>query len=319
MNLASVVEDYVTLKRSTGLRFTNAATILKAFARAAGPVDVNEVGQETVQTFLNGSRQISSTWHLKHYTLAGLFRFAMERGLVSTSPVSYLVPKRPDYATPYIYSTDELRRLLDAMEALDRRHPKTGRTASVSALTFRTLILLLYGAGLRLSEALALTVDDVDLSANLLVVRLTKFFKTRMLPIGPKLSSALGLYAEKRLALLDRLPSGHAFLLRRRGIAISRYAAERYFRILRSRVGIERRDGAYFQPRLHDLRHTFAVHRLVAWYRQGADVQLLLPKLSTYLGHISLAETQHYLTMTPDLLREAGRRFESYANPDAQP
>jgi site-specific recombinase XerD len=318
MNLASVVEDYVTLKRSTGLRFTNAATILKAFARAAGPVDVNEVGQDTVQTFLNGSRQISSTWHLKHYTLAGLFRFAMERGLVSTSPVPYLVPKRPDYATPYIYSTDELRRLLDAMEALDRRHPKTGRTASVSALTFRTLILLLYGAGLRLSEALALTVDDVDLSANLLVVRLTKFFKTRMLPIGPKLSSALGLYAEKRLGLLDRLPSGNAFLLRRRGIAISRYAAERYFRILRSRVGIERRDGAYFQPRLHDLRHTFAVHRLVACYRQGADVQLLLPRLSTYLGHISLAETQRYLTMTPDLLREAGRRFESYANPDAQ-
>jgi site-specific recombinase XerD len=319
MNLASVVEDYVALKRSTGLRFTNAATILKAFARAAGPVDVNEVGQEAVQTFLSGSRKISSTWHLKHYTLAGLFRFAMERGLVSTSPVSYLVPKRPDYATPYIYSTDELRRLLVAIEALDRRHPETGRAASVSALTFRTLILLLYGAGLRLSEALALTVDDVDLSANLLVVRLTKFFKTRMLPIGPKLSSALGLYAEKRLGLLDRLPSGNTFLLRRRGIAISRYAAERYFRILRSRVGIERRDGAYFQPRLHDLRHTFAVHRLVAWYRQGADVQLLLPRLSTYLGHISLAETQHYLTMTPDLLREAGQRFESYANPDVQP
>lgn len=108
-------------------------------------------------------------------------------------------------------------------------------------------------------------------------------------------------------------------MLRRRGIAISRYAAERYFRILRSRVGIERRDGAYFQPRLHDLRHTFAVHRLVAWYREGADVQLLLPRLSTYLGHISLAETQHYLTMTPDLLREAGRRFESYVNVVGQP
>ena len=206
MNLASVVEDYVTLKRSTGLRFTNAATILKAFARAAGPIDVNEVAQETVQTFLHGSRQISSTWHLKHYTLVGLFRFAMQRGLVSTSPVPYLVPKRPAYAKPYIYSTDELRRLLDATEALDLRHPQTGRIASVSALTFRTLILLLYGAGLRLSEALALTVDDVDLSANLLVVRITKFFKTRLLPIGPQLSLALGLYAEKRLALVDRGP-----------------------------------------------------------------------------------------------------------------
>ena len=319
MKLARVVEDYVTLKRSTGLRFTNAATILKAFARAAGPIDVNEVAQETVQTFLHGSRQISSTWHLKHYTLVGLFRFAMQRGLVSTSPVPYLVPKRPAYAKPYIYSTDELRRLLDATEALDLRHPQTGRTASVSALTFRTLILLLYGAGLRLSEALALTVDDVDLSANLLVVRITKFFKTRLLPIGPQLSLALGLYAEKRLALVDREPSGSTFLLRRRGTALSRYAAEHYFRVLRSRVGIERHDGAYFQPRLHDLRHTFAVHRLVAWYRQGANVQILLPRLSTYLGHVSLAETQHYLTMTPDLLREAGRCFESYANAEVQP
>ncbi len=319
MKLALVVEDYVALRRSTGLRFKNSAVILNAFARAAGSIDANEVDQETVLTFLNGSRKVSSTWHLKHYTLAGLFRFAIQRGLVSTSPVPYLVPKRPDYAKPYIYSIDELRRLLDATEALDLRHPKTGRAANVSALTFRTLILLLYGAGLRLSEALALTIDDVDLSANLLVVRITKFFKTRLLPIGSKLSSALGLYAENRLALVDRLPSGDAFLLRRHGTAISRYAAERYFRILRSRVGIERRDGAYFQPRLHDLRHTFAVHRLVAWYREGANVQLLLPKLSTYLGHISLAETQHYLTMSPDLLREAGRRFESYVNVDVRP
>jgi site-specific recombinase XerD len=89
--------------------------------------------------------------------------------------------------------------------------------------------------------------------------------------------------------------------------------------MVRSHLGLRREDGAYFQPRLHDLRHTFAVHRLVAWYRQGADVQLLLPKLSTYLGHIGLAETQHYLTMTPDLLREAGRRFESYAAVEVQP
>ena len=104
-----------------------------------------------------------------------------------------------------------------------------------------------------------------------------------------------------------------AFFLGRRGRAIGRQTAERYFRIIRDRIGLKRRDGAYFQPRLHDLRHTFAVHRLVAWYRSGADVQRLLPQLSTYLGHVGLAETQHYLSMTPELLREASRRFESYA------
>lgn len=102
-------------------------------------------------------------------------------------------------------------------------------------------------------------------------MRGTKFFKTRLLPIGPKLSSALGRYAAKRPALVARPTSSNAFFLDRRGMAISRATAERYFRIIRSCVAIERGDGAYFQPRLHDLRHTFAAHRLVAWYRQGAD------------------------------------------------
>ena len=164
-----------------------------------------------------------------------------------------------------------------------------------------------------------LTVDDVDLSESLLVVRNTKFFKTRLLPIGPKLSSALRLYAGKRLALVDRPPSATTFLLHRRGSAISRQCAERYFRTIRHRLGIKRLDGAYFQPRLHDLRHAFAVHRVVAWYQQGADVQLLLPKLSTYLGHVRLADTQPYLSMTPELLREASRRFEGYAQPEVRP
>jgi len=319
MKLAHVVEEYITLKRATGLRFKTAAMILNAFSRRAGQINVNEVRQDTVQTFLNGSRGISTSWHLKHYTLAGLFRFALQRGLVTASPLPYRVPKRPAYAMPYIYSTDELRRLLEATEALDVRHPIGHVAASIPALTYRTLLLLLYGAGLRLSEALALTVDDVDLTEHLLVVRVTKFFKTRLLPIGPQLTAAMMLYAEKRLTLAERPQSGNAFFLRRDGTAIRRDAAERYFRIIRGRIGIARRDDAYFQPRLHDLRHTFAVHRLVAWYRQGSDVQLLLPKLSTYLGHISLAETQAYLTMTPDLLREAGRCFEGYAAPEAQP
>ena len=319
MTIAQIIEEYVTVKRATGLRFRSAATILRTFARVAGVMEINDVTQETVRAFLKGSGPITSGWHQKHYTLAGLFRFAMQRGLVSASPVAYRLPKRPAYATPYIYSEEELRRMLDATSALDRPHPKNGQPATIPALTFRTLILLLYGAGLRLGEALALTLDDVDLHTNMLLVRNTKFFKTRLVPIGPKLSLSLDLYADKRMAVIRRPPTRNAFLLRRDGIPISLYTAERYFRILRSLIGLRRSDGAYFQPRLHDLRHSFAVHRLVAWYRQGADVQLLLPKLSTYLGHVSLAETQHYLTMTPDLLREAGRRFETYVGMEGQP
>lgn len=313
MNLAQIIDSYVSHRRSLGMRFDSSAKLLLSFQRAIGPVEVDQIDQETVGAFLNRSH-ITSTWHTRYYALNGLFRFAIQRGLLDVSPMPYLIPKRPAYATPYIYSPEELRRLLDATAALEVHYPKNGQRPGVQPQTLRTLILLLYGAGLRVSEAVSLTTDDVDLSAQCLVVRNTKFFKTRLLPIGPKLASTLALYAENRFALARRSPTTSAFFLDRFGKPISRQTAERYFRIIRDRLGLTRHDGAYFRPRLHDLRHTFAVHRLVAWYRSGADVQRLLPQLSTYLGHIGLAETQHYLTMTPELLREASRRFENYAS-----
>lgn len=313
MKIAQVVEEYIALKRSIGMRFTTQRSVLKAFCGAIGSVDATEIEQAGVQAFLSRSQPITSSWHLRFYALRGLFRFAIERGFMIASPLPHIIPKQPAYAKPYIYSPEELRRLLDAAKELDSRQKNSIR-GTIPAQTFRTLILLLYGAGLRLSEALALTIDDVDLSANQLVVRNTKFYKTRLLPIGPKLSAALALYAQSRAVLSERPPASAAFFLRRWGKPLSGPSVEYYFRLVRARADLGRSDGAYFQPRLHDLRHTFAVHRLVAWYRSGADVQRLLPQLSTYLGHIGLAETQHYLTMTPELLREANRRFESYAS-----
>jgi integrase len=94
---------------------------------------------------------------------------------------------------------------------------------------------------------------------------------------------------------------------------LSKSAAESAFRRLRTCAGIQREGGSRRQPRLHDLRHSAAVHRVVAWYRAGVDLQDLLPKLATYLGHVDLSSTQRYLTMTPDLLLEASLRFERYA------
>jgi site-specific recombinase XerD len=175
---------------------------------------------------------------------------------------------------------------------------------------------LLYGAGLRISEALALTLADVDLSASLLTIHESKFYKTRLVPIGPRLTATLRAYAD------DRHRQGHAhnpaspFFMTRNGTAVTRGMAERAFVRLRTIAAIAREDGARYQPRLHDLRHAMAVHRLVACYREGGDVQRLLPQLATYLGHVDVAATQRYLTMTPELLREASRRFERYAQPE---
>jgi len=131
--------------------------------------------------------------------------------------------------------------------------------------------------------------------------------------LGERLTDALTIYAMKRQQLGHSQSAEAPFFVTRSGACVTRPMAERAFSRLRDRADVHRYDGARYQPRLHDMRHSFAMHRLVSWYRQGADVQCLLPKLATYLGHIHIAATQHYLTMTPELLREASACFQRYA------
>jgi integrase len=215
-------------------------------------------------------------------------------------------PKKPIPFIPYIYTHEELRRLLDGVTSYQKRWCK------LEPITFRALLLLLYGAGLRTSEPIRLACSDVDLAESTLTIRITKFYKTRRIALSAQLQSVLAEYdANRRLA-------GHSrdgtvpFFTYKKGGPVVRVVLEDAFQRLRQHVGVVRQNARY-QPRLHDLRHTFAVHRLIAWYRSGADVQRLLPGLSTHLGHISLSGTQRYLTMTPELLTEASLRFEHYA------
>jgi integrase/recombinase XerD len=131
-------------------------------------------------------------------------------------------------------------------------------------------------------------------------------------PIGDDLLRILAPYAAKRRK--QRAGTASLFFVSRCGTAVTRQNAEMTFCRLRVRANVvcEGADARH-QPRLHDMRHAFAVHRLVSWYREGADVQRLLPKLSTYLGHVHIAGTQRYLSLTPELLRQASLRFERYA------
>lgn len=133
------------------------------------------------------------------------------------------------------------------------------------------------------------------------------------MPIGPQLSKRLVIYAKVRRQLPRPARNDSTFFATRYGDPLPRSTAERIFRLLCERAGVCRTDGARFKPRLHDIRHTFALNRLISWYREGADVQSLLPCLSTYLGHVDVTATQRYLTMTPELLHEASLRFHRYA------
>jgi site-specific recombinase XerD len=131
-------------------------------------------------------------------------------------------------------------------------------------------------------------------------------------PIGSQLTGAMTIYQSRRLREYPAKPSA-PFFVSRMGELLTIQTAENTFRRICLSAGVVRHDGARYQPRLHDLRHAAAVHRLVSWYRMGADVQKLLPQLATYLGHVHIAATQRYLTLTPELLKEASRRFERYA------
>jgi site-specific recombinase XerD len=258
-----------------------------------------------VHSYIAGAGPITRFWHRKYEVLCGFYRFAIARGHVDRSPLPKIIPKAPEFV-PHIFSQEELQRLLDASAYCESPRSK------LQPNTWRMLILLLYGAALRISEALSLTLADIDLPAGILTIRESKFYKTRLVPMSPALSSALKMYVAWRTKEHSTKPEAALFLTRN-GNPLARYTAENVFRRLRVRAGVVRHDGGRYQPRLHDLRHAAAVHRLISWYRQGADVQRLLPKLATYLGHIHIAATQRYLTMTPELLHEASQRFERYA------
>jgi integrase len=303
MNLQSLIDQFIAYRQSLGEQWPANGT-LRAFARFVGADgEVADVSPEQVNAFLAGAGPITLTWHIKLSGLRTFFHYAVSRGYVAKAPLPNVLPKRPPAFVPYIYSREEMRRLSYTAKS-DNRY-----RAGIKPDTLHTILLVLYGTGLRVSELVGLDRADVDLTECLMKVRQSKFGKTRLVPFGSQLRQVLLEYDKRHPSSGDGTP----FFATRQGGRVKADTLQHNYRILCERTGIRRTDGARFQPRIHDMRHTFAVHRLTSWYRQGADVQRLLPFLSVYLGHVHIRATQVYLTMTPELLEEAGNRFEQYA------
>ena len=201
---------------------------------------------------------------------------------------------------PHVYSDAEVRALLDEATRLA---PQDGlRPAAVAAV-----LGLLACTGMRVSEALALSREDVDLNDALLVVRVTKFRKSRFVPIHVSAAQELQCYAARRDHLVPRRRTD-AFFLVDGGEALTYSKLRTAFRRLRIRLGWEEASGR--MPRIHDLRHTFASQLLLIWHREGIDVDRRLLDLSTYLGHSKASDTYWYLSGFPELMETAARRFE---------
>jgi integrase len=223
-------------------------------------------------------------------------------------PPQRLLPTKRLRPTPYIYSDREVS---DLIVAADRLRSASG----LRRATFRTLLGLLAATGLRPGEALALDCADVDLVGGILSVRESKFGKSRFVPMDESACAALVAYAAFRDAVRPCRETA-AFLVTGRGLRLRPHATRRTFAILSQAIGLRPRlDGRRMGrgPRLQDIRHSFATQRLVEWYRADLDVDRLMPRLATYLGHGHIAETYWYIQAVPELLRLATERLERAA------
>ena len=311
MILRDSIDRYVAWRQAHGARFIISARTLYQFSRGFPDCFCcDAVTEDDIRRFLAGAGPLTRSRANKYGALAGFYRYAVSRGHATRSPLPPAdeEPRSPPSAPPYIYSREELKRLFAGID-VSRRH-----TTKLDGDTFRTFLLILYGGGLRTGEALNLTMADVDLADAVLTVRNAKFFKNRLVPVTGRLADSLRAYAERRSARPMPEGMGSAFFANRDGTKVRNYNVHHAFVRLLAFVGVGRKDDGRRAPCLHSLRHTAAVHRLTSWYRDGADVQRLLPVLSTYLGHANLDDTSVYLSMTPELLHEASLRFERYAN-----
>jgi integrase len=204
-------------------------------------------------------------------------------------------------AKPYIYSNAEINALLAAALSLPP-------SEALRPWTFHCLFGLIAVTGMRVSEAIGLQRNDVDLDAGMLTIRLTKFGKSRFVPVHPTTCAVLRNYAQRRDAHLPTCRDPHFFVAERGG-ALFYQGVHRVFLQLSREIGL-RRPGDHTGPRVHDFRHRFAICTLLGWYRDGIDIARMLPSLSTYLGHSCVRDTYWYLSACPELMQEAAQRLD---------
>lgn len=249
-----------------------------------------------------------NTRRARYYLLRRFCRFLVRRHPATFVPDEFLRPRGRPTKPPHIYSRQEVRLLLDG--ALSLRDWEKWHPCPIRSKTMHTIILLLATAGLRISEALHLTLGDVDLEQSVLSIRQSKFRKSRLVPVSVGTANALSRYRDLRVVAAATGPD-EAFFISGRGRAYSTECVQQMFRSIAIQAGLRGPTGR--GVRLHDLRATFAVTRLLLWYRGGDNVMSRLPLLSTYLGHARVSDTEVYLKITTALLEEGSARFRTFS------
>ncbi len=291
--LGSALADYLELRRSLGYKLEGAEAILGRFV-----AHLDAVGAETVTVAAalawstatpGGDRRLQA--------IRGFARYLQALDPAHEVPPTRLVPATTRRALAHLYSDEEVAALMSAARGLE---------PPLRAATTETVIGVLAVTGMRIGEVLGLEMGDVDWDQGMLVVRVAKFDKTRHVPVSPSTLAALADYRRLRRRLAPA-PSTLALFVGGHGRRLSYAAFSTAFGRVLEASGVS---AGGRRPRIHHFRHSFAVRTLEDWYRSGADVHALLPRLSTYLGHVDPAATYWYLKLSPELLALAAQRVE---------
>ncbi len=303
--LSEQIGRFIELRRLSGTDYSSQARLLGYFDRFLAEQYPNGsfVTRHIIDHYLQSLSHLRPrVWLNRSCVVRQLCRY-----IAQTEPRCHVPePMRCVTASkvfhPYIFSEQEIEALLSAASALPPPE-------SLRPHTYRTLFGLLYTTGIRIGEALALTLKDFHSELDLLYIAEGKFRKTRWVPLHPSTSRILNQYIERRLRNGPRTPDSPLFI-NLWTHSLRHYSVYQTFRQLLEKCGIVH--NKHTGPRIHELRHTFAVHRLLAWYRDKQDVNARLPALATYMGHVSICSTHIYLRPTAELLEQVNNRFHNH-------
>jgi len=291
------LEDYLRLRRSLGFKLEFPGLVLPSLVTYLEAAGAAAITAELAVAWAGLPRGVLPiTWAHRLGAARGFARYLKAIDPATEIPPAGIWPSVSPRPRPWIWAETDIRRLLSAARTL--RPP-------LRAATYETLFGLLATAGMRLGEAIKLERADADLADGVLTIRDGKFGISRLVPLHPGVTAALREYTACRDRLLPR-PATTKFFISTAGTPLRTSGVDHTFAQLTTALGLRTRAR---RPRIHDLRHSFAVRQLLQWHREGADVRARMPVLSAYLGHVSPAGTYWYLTAVPELMELAAARL----------
>lgn len=300
MKVARAVSQYIARMQSLGFRYDSMKEFYDSFSARFGQKHLSALTQEDISAFLSRRRTSYSTWRQNYNRLKPFFKYLQLVGKMESMPLPPPRPPQPNRFPPCVYSREEIKKLTNKRTIITvLSHPNHRNVLEPE--TFRNFILFLYGTGVSVNEALNLLWSNVDLRRDLMSVRRHEDGPLRTIPIGRDIHNLL--MRHRKLQKLQSADRGYCFRSKH-STKISIPTLQSDFRTVRDLAKIFRRGGSYHQVRMHDLRRTFAIHRIEYWYREGADVEALLPALSAYLGYGGLRPVYKYLLLSPDFYRK---------------